>query len=185
MIEEEGQLEGMADRIRAGMEDSKDNEPDLEADATPKPKRRSPKRRARARAPRASSTKPPSLRAPLQAMLETVGGVWHMSELTRGGHVMLDESFPTCGSVLVAQAPSIATNLNTLAASDPNVYRWLDRMMAGGGWGGVVLACWPVAQSVLAAHVMPAMQRRRELAGEVVEPAPWEGIGEDGDTSPA
>ncbi len=182
---ESGELEGMADRIRAGMNETQD-EPDLEVDSSPKPKRRSPKRRtkARTRTPRTSSTKPPSLRAPLQAMLETVGGVWHMSELTRG-HVQLDESFTTCGSVLVAQAPSIATNLNTLAASDPNVYRWLDRMMAGGGWGGVVLACWPVAQSVLAAHVMPAMQRRRELAGEVVEPAPWEGIGEDGDTSPA
>ncbi len=103
-------------------------------------------------------------------MLETVGNVWHLSEATRG-HEPLSEDYPTCGSVLVEQADDIATNLNLLAQTDPNVYRWLDRMMAGGGWGGVVLATWPVAQAVLQSHVMPAVTRRRELAEVEAEPA--------------
>jgi hypothetical protein len=139
----------------------------LEPDAAPKAKRRYRKRKT-TRAPRTPSNKPPSLRAPVKAMLETVGSVWHMSELTRG-HVPLDENYPTCGSVLLAQADLIATNLNTLAQADPTVYKWLDRMMSGGGWGGVVLATWPVAQAVLAAHVMPRFVREE---GEPIEEGP-------------
>jgi len=135
----------------------------LEPDEAPKAKRRYKKRKT-TRAPRTPSNKPPSLRAPVKAMLETIGSVWHMSELTRG-HIALDENYPTCGSVLLAQADLIATNLNTLAQADPTVYKWLDRMMSGGGWGGVVLATWPVAQAVLAAHVMPRFVRE-----EVEEP---------------
>lgn len=146
---------------------------DVELDAEPKPKRRY-KKRSTAKRTRQPSNRPPSLRAPLKAMLETVGGVWHMSEATRG-HEPLSEDYPTCGSVLMAQADDIATNLNTLAQTDPNVYKWLDRMMSGGGWGGVVLATWPVAQAILQSHVMPAVSRRRELA-EVPEEGsegPW------------
>jgi hypothetical protein len=137
---------------------------ELEPDSEPKPKRRYAKRKT-ARKSRAASTKPPSLRTPIKAMLETVGGVWHMQEMMRG-HYPLDESHPTCGSVLLEQADQIATNLNTLAQTDPNVYRWLDRMMAGGGWGGVVLATWPVAAAVLQAHVMPRFQRAEEEPSE-------------------
>lgn len=144
---------------------------DLEPDADPKPKRR--RRKAATRKPRQPSNRPPSLRAPIKAMLETVGGVWHMSEATRG-HEPLSEDYPTCGSVLLAQADDIATNLNALAQTDPNVYRWLDRMMTGGGWGGVVLATWPVAQAVLQSHVMPAVVRRRELVEvEEGQEGPW------------
>lgn len=142
----------------------------LEADAAPKPKRRYRKRKT-TRAPRATSTKPPSLRAPIKAMLETVGQVWHMSELTRG-HVPLDENYPTCGSVLLACSDNIATNLNTLAQTDPSVYRWLDRLMTTGGWGGVALAAFPVAQAVLAAHVMSRFERRLE-EGTEPEAEPW------------
>jgi hypothetical protein len=105
-------------------------------------------------------------------MLETVGSVWHMQELMRG-HFPLDESHPTCGSVLLEQADQIATNLNTLAQTDPNVYRWLDRMMTGGGWGGVVLSTWPVAAAVLQAHVMPRFQRTEEEVPEETETAAW------------
>lgn len=156
---------------------SAEEAPEVELDAEPTPKRRSapsstPKRTRRKRGA------PPSLKAPLRAMLETVGGVWHMSELTRG-HEPLAEDFPTCGQVLVAQADDIATNLNALAQTDPNVYRWLDRMMTGGGWGGVVLACWPVAQAVLQSHVMPAISRSREELPEGEEGEPWSPFGPD------
>jgi hypothetical protein len=117
--------------------------------------------------------KPASLEAPIRAMLETVGGVWHMSEATRG-HLPVTDEFPTCGSVLIEQAPQIAKTLNTLANEDPNVYKWLSAMMTGGGWGSVILATWPVGQAVLAAHVIPAVQRRR--GAEQIEaegPAEW------------
>jgi len=177
----ETEVESFADRMRAAKEAkaaerAEREEAGLEPDAAPKPKRRYKKRKT-TRGPRAASTKPPSLRMPIKAMLETVGQVWHMSELTRG-HVQLDENYPTCGSVLLACSDSIATNLNTLAQTDPNVYRWLDRMMAGGGWGGVVLATWPVAQAVLAAHVMPRFERVEpepiESEGNTVQPWPPE-----------
>lgn len=144
----------------------------LEADAAPKPKRKYRKRRTSTRT-RGPSTKPPSLRAPIEAMLNTVGTVWDMSERTRG-HVVLDEDYPTCGSVLLACSNQIATNLNTLAQADPNVYKWLDRMMTGGGWGGVVLSTWPVAQAVLAAHVMPRLERRSQAEPEPDEAEQWQ-----------
>jgi hypothetical protein len=154
----------------------RDEAPDLEPDESPTPKRRTTKRKTtKRRAPRQPSNKPPSLYGATKAMIDTVGQVWHMSEATRG-HVQLDEDYPTCGSVLMAQSESIARNLNTLAQSDPNVYKWLDRMLHGGGWGGVVLATWPVAQAILAAHVMPGLQRRREGIEETAEPEgpqPW------------
>ena len=167
MTEEE--VESFADRMKAAKAaKAADREAGLEPDEAPKPKRRYRKRKATART-LATSTKPPSLRAPVKAMLETIGSVWHMSELTRG-HVQLDENYPTCGSVLLAQADLIATNLNTLAQADPTVYKWLDRMMSGGGWGGVVLATWPVAQAVLAAHIMPRLQRGAEESEAAEEP---------------
>jgi hypothetical protein len=173
------EVESFADRMRAAKEAKAAERAEaamrgesLEPDASPKPKRKYRKRKTtRTRTP---SNKPPSLRAPVKAMLETVGSVWHMSELTRG-HVPLDENYPTCGSVLLAQADLIATNLNTLAQADPTVYKWLDRMMSGGGWGGVVLATWPVAQAVLAAHVMPRLQREEpepEEASQTWPPEP-------------
>ncbi len=175
MMTEEEQ-ESFADRMRAAKEakaaeraEAAERGESLEPDSEPKPKRRYAKRKT-AKRTRAASTKPPSLRTPIKAMLETVGGVWHMQELMRG-HEQLDESHPTCGSVLLEQADQIATNLNTLAQTDPNVYRWLDRMMAGGGWGGVVLATWPVAAAVLQAHVMPRFQRvEEELSPQSEEP---------------
>lgn len=175
MMTEEEQ-ESFAERMKAAR-DAKQAERDeiagedssLDADDEPKPKRRSPRKRTtKRRAPRQTSNKPPSLRGPIKAMLETIGGVWHIQELMRG-HEPLDENHPTCGSVLLEQADSIATNLNTLAQTDPNVYRWLDRMMTGGGWGGVVLATWPVGAALLQAHVMPRFQRQAEEEGVPTE----------------
>lgn len=165
------EVESFADRMKAAkeakaverMEAEARGEP-LESDSAPKAKRKYTKRKGTAR-PRAASTKPPSLRAPIKAMLETVGTVWDASELLRG-HAPLSEDYATCGSVLFAQADSIATNLNGLAQQDPTVYRWLDRMMTTGGWGGVALAAWPVAAAVLQAHVMPRMARRGETVEE-------------------
>lgn len=138
-------------------------EVELPKDAEPKPAKRVRNRS------RSGGGRKPSLEAPLRSMLETVGGVWHMSEATRGGHVELTPDLPTCGAVLVAQAPDIARALNLQAQADPNVYRWLDRMMTGGGWGSVVLATWPVAQAVLSAHVMAALERRRAEAQMAAE----------------
>jgi hypothetical protein len=107
---------------------------------------------------RKAPPRPPSRKTAIKAMLESAGGVWNISETLRGH----DE--PTCGAVLVMQADQIATNLNTLAQQDEGVARWLDAMMTGGGWGGVVLSTWPVVQAILAAHVMPTITRRREAA---------------------
>jgi hypothetical protein len=178
MTEEEiAALNEKAHDLRDGGSLSEQEEEQLERDDTPAPKRRTTKRKTtKRRAPRQPSNKPPSLYGATKAMIDTVGQVWHMSEATRG-HVQLDEDYPTCGSVLLAQSQSIAQNLNTLAQSDPNVYKWLDRMLHGGGWGGVVLATWPVAQAILAAHVMPGIAKRREgMIEETVEPEgpqPW------------
>lgn len=111
-----------------------------------------------------STPRPPSRKVAIRAMLEQIGNVWNLTEAMRG-HVD-----PTCGAILVAQADAIATNLNTLAQQDEGVARWIDGMMMGGGWGSVALSVWPVVMSILNAHVMPAVQRRRELAMEVAEP---------------
>jgi len=157
-------------------EDDTSAETLLAPDVAPKPKRGRPKgRKTRRRSPTPRSTpRVPSRKTAIKAMLETVGNVWHISELTRG-HEPLGPDFATCGSVLLAQADAIATNLNTLAQQDEGVARWLDAMMSGGGWGGVVLSTWPVAQAVLAAHVMPGISRRREAAAAASVPPeePW------------
>lgn len=178
-LETEQERESFADRMKAARDakaaeraEIAGDDGSLEADDEPKPKRRSPKKRrtTKRRSPSAS-TKPPSLRVPIKTMLETIAQVWHLQELMRG-HLPLDEDHPTCGSVLLEQADQIATNLNTLAQTDPNVYRWLDRMMTGGGWGGVVLATWPVGAAILTAHVMPRLQRGVEEEPEPLQEGP-------------
>lgn len=96
-----------------------------------------------------------SLEAPLREMLQTVGTVWNLAETAR------EHPSPSCGAILTEQAASIAAGLNAVALDDPTVYKWLDAMMTGGGWGSVVLATWPVAQAVLSYHVVPAVAARR------------------------
>jgi hypothetical protein len=124
---------------------------------------------AAARAPR-----PLSRKAAVKAMLSSVGQVWHFTEMARG-HEAFSEDYPTCGSVLLAQADDIAGSLSALAQQDASVARWLDAMMTGGGWGGVILATWPVAQSILQAHVMPGLARRREQVEVPESEQAWSG----------
>lgn len=95
-----------------------------------------------------------NLTGPLRETLIVVGGVWGSTESMRG-HVE-----PTCGEVLIDQAPAIAEALNAVAQDDESVYLWLDRMLTGGGWGSVAFAVLPVVQAIGQAHIVPAIQRR-------------------------
>lgn len=86
---------------------------------------------------------------------------------------------PICGGALVKQAGPIAASLAEQAANDPAVMRWLTRMSAVGGWGGVAIACLPVAQALAMHHVIPAAQRRRERAAQVLAPDEYDDGGQD------
>jgi len=144
---------------------------ELEPDAAPELPLHPPKPGAH-KAPeppkRRRSKKPDSLEAPIKLMLQTVGGVWSGTEASRG------HTDPTCGAVLMAQAPAIAKTLNAVAMDDESVYRWLSAMLTGGGWGAVAFATLPVVQAVVASHVVPAIERRRLLAASEPE-GPEEG----------
>lgn len=157
---------------------------DLEADSKPEQPLRGDRKASadgkaegpKAPAPRRRRGKLESLEAPLLQMLSMVGLAWHGMELQRSlaaqalgfdGHLELAPKLPTCGSVLQAQAPAIAKTLNAVAMDDPSVYKWLSSMMIGGGWGAVAFACFPVANAIVGAHLVPALQRRRL---EYVEP---------------
>lgn len=114
-----------------------------------------------------------SLEGPIRVLLQQVGGVWHLAESARGivpgpdGKLARDPDLahpqPTCGELLVQQAPDIAAALNAVAADDPAVHRWLTAMMVGGGWGAVGMAVLPLAAGVYRSHVVPGIARRRGL----------------------
>lgn len=104
-----------------------------------------------------SRSSKPSLESPINAMLQMVGRVWSVRD-------------DVCGGALLAQAPMIAQQLNALAQTDPKVYRMLSRMMSGGGWGGVILATWPVAASIAEHHIRPGLAKARaRRTGELIE----------------
>lgn len=102
-------------------------------------------------------------------MLKAIGAVWHATEASR------DHAPPTCGAVLLQQAPAIAKSLNAVAMDDPSVYRWLSSLvMMGGGWGAVAFAVLPVAQNVVGRHVIPAIERARYRGQVATEFEPGE-----------
>lgn len=97
------------------------------------------------------------------------GTFWHSVELQR----YENHPDPTCGAILIDQAPAIAAALNAVAQDDESVYRWLSAMMTGGGWGAVAFAMLPVAQAVVATHALPALQsasERRRARAERMRP---------------
>jgi hypothetical protein len=154
----------------------------LEPDATPDVPLREPGEPADGKRPRAPSPrgrgrskKPDSLEAPIREMLRGIGTVWHATEASR------DHAPPTCGSVMVQQAPAIAKSLNAVAMDDPSVYRWLSSLvLMGGGWGAVAFATLPVVQAVVGRHVIPAIENRRYRGSHEADEIPFgEGEGEN------
>ena len=67
------------------------------------------------------------------------------------GIVMFDS---TCGTTIIAQAPETAAALDTLAKENPKVKRALERLVAGGAWGAVVTAHFPILATLAAHHNM-------------------------------
>lgn len=120
------------------------------AQDTPAPAPKARKSRAKTTT---GSKRRQSLTAPIEVLLVTGGQVWSIRD---------DE----CGPALVAQAHEIAVGLNAWAQQDPRVYKYLSTLVNGGGAGGLVLAIWPLAVQVANHHVLPAIQRRRDLIAE-------------------
>lgn len=147
---------------------------DLKPDATPDVPLREPgeepdkptdgRRRAPAPGKRGRGKKPETLEGPIREMLKAIGTVWHVTEASR------DHAPPTCGGVLLQQAPAIAKSLNAVAMDDPSVYKWLHSItMMGGGWGAVAFAVLPVAQNVAGRHVIPAIERARYRGAHLMD----------------
>jgi len=61
---------------------------------------------------------------------------------------------PTCGQAVIAAAPETAAALEALAKENPKVRKALEKMLAGGAWGGVLMAHFPIVVTVLAHHNM-------------------------------
>lgn len=141
---------------------------ELTPDATPDVPLREPGEPApdkrKAPAPRRRGKKQETLEPQIREMLKAIGAVWHATEASR------DHAAPTCGAVMVQQAPAIAKSLNAVAMDDPSVYRWLHSLtMMGGGWGAVAFATLPIVQSVVGRHVIPAIENRRYRGTHEVE----------------
>lgn len=60
----------------------------------------------------------------------------------------------TCGTAIITSAPDTAAALDALAKENPKVKRALEKMLAGGAWGGVLMAHAPIITTVLAHHNM-------------------------------
>lgn len=148
-----------------------DIEPDeLEQDTAPEPdsrEARNARRRERYAAKKGGNVRPTgprrstpqkrvgqrNLTSEIEALLELLAGVWMIRD---------DE----CGSVLMQQSHDIAAGLNAWAQRDPKVYAMLIRWLDGGGAGALAFAFWPLAMQVANHHIVPAIERRRELIAE-------------------
>lgn len=73
---------------------------------------------------------------------------------------------PVCGTAVIQQAPETAAALDTLAKENPKVKRALEKMLAGGAWGSVVMAHFPIITTILAHHNMLPAQVAESLGIE-------------------
>lgn len=103
-----------------------------------------------------------NLTSQIEALLTTLALVW----------AIRDED---CAVVLNDQAHDIAAGLNAWAQHDPKVYRMLSRMLEGGGAGALAIALWPLGMQVAQHHVVPTIERRRQLLNEQREAMDWDG----------
>lgn len=105
-----------------------------------------------------------SLTGELEGLIGFAGGGWAFAEVAtyvRANGTPPPREEPNCGRVLQEQAHAIAEALNQVAQTNPGVYRFLAGLSKTGGWGGVMLAFFPVARSFNEHHVLPAVARRR------------------------
>ncbi len=122
------------------------------------------KQPARSRA-RSSTRERRSLETPLKESLLLMARVWSIRD-------------PICGGALVSAAPDIAAQANLVAMEDARFYRFLNNMLKGGGYGGLLLSVYPVVATVREHHVRPAIERAKarrtgeEVPEEFIKPEP-------------
>lgn len=98
-----------------------------------------------------------NLTATIEASLLLPAGMWQAVD-------------PVCGGAFMEQVPELATALNTLAAKDPQVYRFFNGLGEVGGWAGVALALAPVGMMVANHHLIPLTQRSPEPFDQPLTP---------------
>jgi hypothetical protein len=127
----------------------------------PRERRTPPDKEDASISPRRSRARPAtrekkSLETPLKESLLLMARVWEIRD-------------PICGGALKAAAPDIAAQANGVAMTDARFYRFLNNMLKGGGYGGLMLSVYPVLATVREHHVKPTIEKMRaRRAGEEV-----------------
>lgn len=71
---------------------------------------------------------------------------------------------PYCANAILANAKTMAESMEQLALENPEIKKWLERLMMTSAWSGVLVAHMPIIMAIASHHVPVFRDRMMQMA---------------------